>query len=144
MTIRLQTLSTLLITTILFLGLSSCGLFGSNDDGGPSLNGDLSWRIKGQADMTLTVSRAYYDGSSVNASPLRSYGLSEGSVSGDLEDGDYKAYRLQATPFGGAPPSGSVTLQLLNDGKVIKKTSEPNENDTWMVTVGEFPDGSNR
>lgn len=60
-------------------------------------------------------------------------------MTGDLEDGDYEAYRLQASGVGETPES--LTLKLLNDGEVQKSTDTPEEDqDIWMVQVGEFPD----
>ncbi len=121
-------------------GLSACGLFGGNDDD-PSLDGDLSWRVMADEDveLTVTISRSYYDGSSVNFSTLRSYGVENGRASGDLEDGDYEGYRLQASPFAGGHTPSSVTLQLLSDGEVLEETSETQDG-VWIVEVGEFPE----
>lgn len=140
---RSHNLLHVLAGSLLVLTLSSCGLFGGNEDGGPSLDGDLSWRVEADesVELTVTISRSYYDGSSVNSSTLRSYGLENGSASGDLEDGEYEGYRLVASPFGGGHTPSSVTLQLLNDGEVLKETSETQDG-IWMVEVGEFPDTS--
>ncbi len=141
--IRLRPLILLFVGSALTLSLIGCGLFGSNSDEGPTLDGDLSWRVEADesVELTVTISRSYYDGSSVNSSTLRSYGLENGSASGDLEDGEYDAYRLQASPFGGGHTPSSVTLQLLNDGEVVKETSETQDG-IWMVEVGDFPDTS--
>lgn len=127
-----------ILIVVLGVSLSACGLFGSDDDSGASLGGDLSWRVEGQEGLTVQISRGYYDGSSFNFSTVESADLSGGSASGDLEDGDYTGYQLQASPYGGSS-SASLTLQLLSDGDVLEETSEPNENGIWMVEVGEMP-----
>lgn len=124
----------------LVVSLAGCGLFGSNDDA-PSLNGDLSWRLEADEEVELTVTMYgdSYDGSSVDSDHLGSYGLTDGSASDDLEDGDYEAYRLSASPFAGGATPPSVTLQLLSDGEVLAETSEAQDG-SWEIKVGEFPD----
>lgn len=140
-----RALSLFFLGGALVLGLTGCGLFGGNGDDGASLDGDLSWRVEADpgVELTVTISRSYYDGSSVDFSTLRSYGIEEGSASGDLEDGDYEGYRLQASPFGGGHTPSSVTLQLLSDGDVVEETSETQDG-VWMVEVGDFPNSTSQ
>lgn len=111
-----------------------------NGDDGPSLQGDLSYRVEGEEGLTVQITKESWDGETYNAATVESVELSGGSASGNLENGDYEGYRLQASSSGGA--SSSLTLQLLSDGEVLGETSEPNENGIWIVKEGEMPDYS--
>ncbi|TYP93355.1 hypothetical protein LX73_1056 [Fodinibius salinus] len=123
---------------ILSVSLTSCG---SGSDDGASLAGDLTYEVQTDADISIQISRSYYDGSSLEFSTVESVQTSSsGSASGDLQDGDYKGYRLQASPIGGTEPS-SLTLRLLSDGEVIAETSSPQSGQNiWIAETGEFPD----
>lgn len=121
---------------ILSVALTSCG---SGSDGGASLAGDLSYEVQTDGNMSIQISRSYYDGSSVSFSTVESVETSSsGSASGDLQDGDYQGYRLQASPIGSADPS-SLTLRLLSDGEVLAETSNP-QNGVWIAETGDFPE----
>lgn len=131
---RLRTVTHFLVGIALVFSLSACGLFGGDD--GASLDGDLSWRVSGPEGISVQLTNSSWDGESWSGSS-RTVSLSGGTATGDLEDGDYEGYQLQASGFGETPES--LTLQLRNDGDVVEETSEPNENDIWMIEVGEMP-----
>jgi hypothetical protein len=96
--------------------------------------------VEGEDGLTYSVTRSAYDGSSYTGGTVVSFQTLEGgSESGDLEDGDYEAYRLAASVLEDES-SASLTLKLLNDGNVIGETSEPYEDGRWVIEKGDFPD----
>jgi len=133
--VSVRLLSALLIS----VALIGCDSGGGNS--GASLNGDLSWRVEGEDGLTVTISRTQIEGSSsFSFSTVTTATISDGSASGDLEDGDFDGYQLQASPNGG-DRSADLTLQLRSDGEVLKESSEPQSDiAVWLVEAGDVPD----
>ena len=107
----------LLISSFLMVGLlfTGCSIFGSGSDG-PPLDGDLSYEVSGDEGTSVYISRTAYRDGEINFSTI---GGVTSPASGDLEDGDYDGYVLQASPVGGGEPD--ITLRLMsNDKKRVK------------------------
>jgi hypothetical protein len=118
---------------------AACGT-DSDDGSSASLNGDLSFEVESSSAVDVLISRNYFDGSSIDFQLVESEPFPEGggTISGDLEDGDYEAYQLAASLQGGV--SADLTLRLISDGEVLGETSEANSDGIYVVQVGEFPD----
>lgn len=134
---RSRTPLRILVGVAVVLSMSACAIVGGNDND-TSLDGDLSWRVEGPDGITVHIWRSSWDGETRNSSAVTSAEISDGSASGDLENGDYVGYQLRAsTDFGEEPDS--FTLQLLSNGNVLGETSESTSEGTWVVEVGELP-----
>ncbi|MDZ7716178.1 MAG: hypothetical protein U5J95_08205 [Balneolaceae bacterium] len=117
---------------------ASCG--SSSGGGEASLDGDLTYEVVGTPGESVQLSQSNYDGNTFNFETLEAIQIPQsGNASGDLPDGDYEGYQLQASPFGG--DIQNLTLRLLSDGEVLGETSEPDPNSgVWIVEVGNIPD----
>lgn len=129
---RRNVLSGLVVLVIFSISIMGCG---SGSGSGSKLDGDLSYVVEGDQGAEMVISKTTYDGDEVNFSTVENITV---PAEGDLQDGDYKGFVLQASPFGGGSPN--ITLQLLSDGNVIGETSSPNENGVYLVEVGNLPD----
>lgn len=125
-------------TVVLTLLVSGCGIFGSDE---ASLDGDLSYEVEGSEGDTVFLSKNSYIGTSAAFETLTTVQIpASGVVSGDLEDGNYDGYQLQASPYG--DNNLSITLRLLSDGDVLGEEDTPNEHGIYVVEVGDIPDFS--
>ncbi len=131
-----RTISSILTSALLALFMISC----STDSGsGPSLDGDLRYQVEGSEGETVYISVNRYTESGGSFESIGEVTISStGTAEGDLKDGNYTGYQLQASPRGEDQPD--VTLKLLGDGEVLGKTSETNNNGIFMVEVGDIPD----
>lgn len=137
-TLKLNTernfLSGLMVALIIFsISLMGCG--SGSGSGAGSLDGDLSYVVEGDEGEEMVISKTTYDGEEVQFSTVENVTV---PAEGDLADGDYEGFVLQASPFGGGSPD--VTLKLLSDGEVLGKTSSPDEHGVFTVEVGNLPD----
>lgn len=114
---------------------SSC----KKDSGGPSLDGDLRFLVEGDEGASVFLSYNSYMENEIMFETIGGVTInSSGTAEGDLEDGNYSGYQLQASAFGGDTPS--ITLKLLSDGEVLGQTDEPNNNGIYIVEVGDIPE----
>lgn len=117
------------------LMFSSC----KKDSGGPSLDGDLRYLVEGNEGASVFLSFNSYTENEINFETIGGVTInSSGSAEGDLEDGNFSGYQLQASSFGGDTPS--ITLKLLSDGEVLGETDQPNNDGIYIVEVGEIPE----
>ncbi len=122
----------ILILTFVSLSILACG---TDSDPGASLDGDLSYEVQGAEGEEVMISKTTYDGDEVRFETVTSVTV---PAEGDLENGNYEGYQLQASPFGEETPD--ITLRLLSDGEVLGETSSPTENGVFLVEVGEMPE----
>ena len=125
------------ILTIIVFALAGCG----DDDSSASLDGDLSFRITGESDIPFFVSGAGF--SENGASQSGNTVFPPFPKDSDLDNGDFEGYRLTASPQGTGSSDPDITLILLSDGDVIEETSNPDDNGTYGIEVGDVPDFSN-
>jgi len=118
--------------TLLLFVISGCGDDSSNS---ASLDGDLSFEVTGDAGTSFVMSRTQVTGDGANFSTI---GTVVSPDEGDLEDGDFDGYVLQASPIGGGEPD--ITLMLRSDGDVVKETSSITDNGVFRIEVGDVPD----
>ena len=126
-------LSTLSIFVVALL-ITGCGIFGSGSSG-PPLDGDLSYEVEGAEGETVYISRTAFMNDEANFSTIGSV-TSPGS--GDLEDGDYDGYILQASPLGGGEPD--ITLRLMSNDKKLGETSTITDDGIFLIEKGDIPD----
>ena len=122
----------LLVSVII---LSAC----SSDSGNEaSLDGDLRYQVEGPEVASILISYNAYTQSEAEFEMLYTITLnSSGEAEGDLPDGDYTGFQLQASAFGDQVPD--ITLTLLSDGDVLGSTSQYQDG-VFIVEVGEIPD----
>ena len=121
------------LVSIIVLVLAGCGDDSSNS---ASLDGDLSFEIKGETSIAFFVRKTEFNGNNINSEEVNNLVIPP--AEGDLQDGDFDGYILEATPF--ARGEGDVTLMLLSDGDVLKETSTATDG-TYRIEVGDVPDG---
>lgn len=130
-----KTISLISTCTVLVLVLASCS---SDSGGGASLDGDLRYLVEGSEGETVSLSATSFTKTEGNFETLGSVTIeSTGTAEGDLEDGDFSGYQLQATSYGSEDVD--ITLKLLGDGDVLGETSETNSEGIYMVEVGDIP-----
>ena len=124
------------ILTIIVFALAGCGDDSSNAD---KLDGDLSFEVTGESGIDLVISVTEATDNSASFSTVDNVTT---PAEGDLDDGDFKGYVLQASPVGlGDEPD--ITLKLLSDGDVVEETSSATDDGVFLIEIGDVPDFSN-
>ncbi|WP_390297713.1 hypothetical protein [Gracilimonas halophila] len=99
----------------------------------------MRYLVEGNEGESVFLSFNAYTENEINFETIGTVTInSSGSAEGDLEDGNYSGYQLQASSFGGDNPS--ITLKLLSDGDVLGEIDEPNNDGIYIVEVGEIPE----
>ena len=103
---------------LLVLGFAILPACDSNDNGS-SINGDVKVRLDGPEGTSVGLSIEYHESDGIEGT-AENITLDGSSITRDLEDG-YAGYRVTASPN---PATASLTLELLNDGNVVKEDTE--------------------
>ena len=112
---------------LLVIGLAILPGCDSNDDGA-SIDGDVEVRVDGPSGTSVGLGIEYHDSDGIKGTGER-LNLDGSEITRDLEDG-YAGYRVTASPN---PTTASLTLELVNDGNVVK-TDDEGERDGGIVT----------
>lgn len=112
---------------LLIIGLAILPGCDSNDDGA-SIDGDVEVRVDGPSGTSVGLGIEYHDSDGIEGTGAR-LNLDGSEITRDLEDG-YAGYRVTASPN---PTTASLTLELVNDGNVVK-TDDDGEREGGIVT----------
>ncbi|HKL87877.1 MAG TPA: hypothetical protein VJ884_02655 [Salinibacter sp.] len=116
-----------ILVPLLIIGLAILPGCDSNDDGA-SIDGDVKVRVDGPDGTSVGLGIEYHESDGIEGTAER-LSLDGSEITEDLEDG-HAGYRVTASPN---PTTASLTLELLNDGNVVK-TDDDGEREGGIVT----------
>ncbi|MCH8568200.1 MAG: hypothetical protein LAT67_08050 [Balneolales bacterium] len=111
----------------------------SSSSSDPGLDGDLSIQVSGPEGLGMFVSYATWDSGSqeMDFDGTTASIPASGTYTMNIDGSGFDGLEVVVSLF---DENASVVVSLLSDGEIVAESDSPDDEDMYVITVGDFPD----